>query len=1094
MDLSAILNPLNDAQRAAVTAPVGPVLVLAGAGSGKTRVLTHRIAYLIQALGSAPQSILAVTFTNKAAGEMRGRVERLLGMPGSSLWIGTFHGIAHRLLRIHWREAGLVQGFQILDSEDQQRLIKKVIRAAELDETRWVPREVQGFINSNKDEGRRPRQLKDPGDPTRGQLIRLYAAYEEACAKAGVVDFAELLLRAFELWRDNPSLLEHYRRRFRHVLVDEFQDTNAIQYAWMRLLAAPESRAAGAAAAPQGAAQDAPSAGHPFVVGDDDQCLAAGTLVAMADGSKRPIEAVSAGDLVMSCYGSGALRPAKVSERLVRKRSGRMLRLHMRSGRVLCSTPEHTHFAGYILGETPQTYFLYLMHKEGRGWRLGTSQVYTRGQERPKVGFEQRSAQEHADGTWIIRTHETENEARLDEMVTSLRYGLPTLPFVPRKGASVNGLVHDPAHIARIFESLDTDSAALRLLEEVGLDPEQPHYRPRGRNSNRHNIVITLCADRRGLSPMHRISVAGVRATARGTLEALGFSVRAAKHNHKSWRFETVRKDLGELMTMARRIRERLDAQCVFQGLMQKRSLPFVSASAIRPGMVVAADDDGFDIVERIEVQQYEGEVYDLNIERTHNFIANGIITHNSIYGWRGARAENLNQFRRDFSQAQLFRLEQNYRSTGTILEAANGVIAHNAGRIGKKLWTSGARGEPIKLYTAYNERDEAEFVTHRIREYVSRGGSRREIAILYRSNAQSRAFEEAFLSSRIPYRVYGGLRFFERAEIKDALAYLRLIANRRDDASFERVVNLPTRGVGAKSLDVLREHARSAGASLWEAAAACAGGALGTKAAGAIRGFMALIERLAAETRSLALHELVDQVLKASGLVEHYRREKADRGEARAENLDELVTAARGFTPEASELPPLESFLAHAALEAGEGQADEWEDCVQMMTLHSAKGLEFPVVFLAGMEEGLFPHQRSLMDLEGLEEERRLCYVGMTRAMRQLYLTCAEQRRLHGIDSYGQISRFVREIPENLVEEVRPRVQVSRPLAVGRFRSEEGQAGGVRLGARVRHGKFGEGVVLNVEGAGAQARVQVSFERQGTKWLMVQYANLEPL
>jgi len=728
MDLSPILNPLNDAQRAAVTAPLGPVLVLAGAGSGKTRVLTHRIAWLIQAEGVSPHGVLAVTFTNKAAGEMRSRIERLLGMPGASLWIGTFHGIAHRLLRIHWREANLTQGFQILDSEDQQRLIRKILKAAELDESRWAPREVQWFINNNKDEGRRPQHLKDGNDPSRAQLIRLYAAYEEACARNGVVDFAELLLRAYELWRDNPPLLAHYRRRFRHVLVDEFQDTNAIQYAWMQLLAPP---------APAAADADGARAGQPFVVGDDDQ----------------------------------------------------------------------------------------------------------------------------------------------------------------------------------------------------------------------------------------------------------------------------------------------------------------------------------------------------------------------SVYRFRGARAENLQHFRRDYPQSQLFRLEQNYRSTAIILEAANGLIAHNASRLGKNLWTSGARGEPIRLYSAFNERDEAEFVTHRIREHVAHGGLRREVAILYRSNAQSRVFEEAFLSARMPYRVYGGLRFFERAEIKDALAYLRLIANRRDDASFERVVNLPARGVGAKSLDALREAARGAGSSLWEAAAACDGrGLLGAKAAAAVHGFMALIERLARDTTALALHEQVDQVLKATGLIEHYRREKAERGEARAENLDELVSAARGFIPESSELSPLEAFLAHAALEAGEGQADEWEDCVQMMTLHNAKGLEFPVVFLTGLEEGLFPHQRSFSDLEGLEEERRLCYVGMTRAMRQLYLSYAEQRRLHGIDSYGQVSRFVREVPEGLVEEVRPRVQVSRPVAVGRFRPEEPAVGGVRLGARVRHGKFGDGVVLNVEGSGAHARVQVNFERQGTKWLMVQYANLQAL
>jgi DNA helicase II / ATP-dependent DNA helicase PcrA len=729
MDLSPILASLNDAQRAAVTAPVGPVLVLAGAGSGKTRVLIHRLAWLCQVENVSPYSILAVTFTNKAAGEMRGRIESLLGYSAQSLWIGTFHGIAHRLLRMHWREAGLVQGFQILDSEDQLRLIKKLIKAQSLDESRWVPREVQGFINSNKDEGHRPKHLKDGNDPTRRQLIRLYVDYEEACARAGVVDFAELLLRAFELWRDQPALLDHYRNRFRHVLIDEFQDTNAIQYGWMKLLAG--------------------SVVQPFAVGDDDQ----------------------------------------------------------------------------------------------------------------------------------------------------------------------------------------------------------------------------------------------------------------------------------------------------------------------------------------------------------------------SIYRWRGARVENLHQFRRDFPHAKLFRLEQNYRSTGTILNGANALIAHNAGRLGKTLWTDGVRGDPIRVYAAFNERDEAEFVLQRIRDWTQRGGQRSQVAILYRSNAQSRVFEEVFLSARIPYKVYGGLRFFERAEIKDALAYLRLISNRLDDASFERVVNLPTRGIGARSLDIVREAAKGSGQSLWDAAGASIGEALGPKAAVAVHGFMQLIERLEREIQGLALHEQVDHVINHSGLIEHHRREKADRGEARVENLEELVSAARGFTGEGSEdLPPLAAFLAHAVLESGEGQADAWEDCIQMMTLHTAKGLEFPVVFLSGMEDGLFPHQRSLNDIEGLEEERRLAYVGMTRAMQQLYLTYAEQRRLHGMDTYGAPSRFIKEVPGDLIEEVRARVPVARPVIGSRFNSPGALRGGalrepaangqpgMNLGARVRHGKFGEGVILNLEGNGAHARVQVNFEQQGTKWLMLQYANLEPV
>ncbi|HZE44023.1 MAG TPA: DNA helicase II [Steroidobacteraceae bacterium] len=718
MDVSHLLDGLNEDQRQAVGSPLGSALVLAGAGSGKTRVLVHRVAWLIQVEGASPNSILAVTFTNKAAAEMRSRIETLLGLPSGAMWLGTFHGLAHRLLRIHWREAALPQSFQILDSDDQARVLRKVLKALDLDETRWIPREILWFINAQKDEGHRPKQIRDDGDPTRRQLIKIYQAYEEACQRAGVVDFAELLLRAYELWRDNPALLQHYRTRFQHVLVDEFQDTNAIQYKWLMLLTA------------QG--------GMPFVVGDDDQ----------------------------------------------------------------------------------------------------------------------------------------------------------------------------------------------------------------------------------------------------------------------------------------------------------------------------------------------------------------------SIYRWRGARVENLNQFRRDFPKAVLYKLEQNYRSTGTILKAANALIANNAGRLGKTLWTSGEDGERIRLYAAFNERDEADFVVNRIREWVARGGARREVAVLYRSNAQSRVFEEAFLNARMPYRVYGGLRFFERAEIKDALAYLRLIASRADDTSFERVVNLPVRGIGAKTMDLVRDNARTNTTSLWNSAIACTQGALPQRAALALQSFMEIIDKLGREVAGLELHEQVDHVIQMSGLIEHYKKEKGERGEGRIENLLELVSAARGFSPETeaeTELSPLESFLAHAVLESGEGQADPYDDCVQMMTLHSAKGLEFPVVFLAGMEDGLFPHQRSVADLAGLEEERRLCYVGATRAMRHLYITYAEQRRLYGVDTYGQPSRFIGELPPELIEEIRPRLQVSRPIFVKRSSSlEETPAANMRMGSRVRHSKFGDGVVLNFEGNGPHARIQVNFERQGTKWLMLSYANLE--
>ncbi len=727
-----LLDALNDAQRAAAGAPLAPTLVLAGAGSGKTRVLTHRAAWLIDEVGIAPQGLLAVTFTNKAASEMRGRIEVLLGIPGAALWVGTFHGIAHRLLRRHWREAGLPQHFQILDQDDQFRLLRRLLKEQNLDEERWAPREVQAFINREKDEGRRARHLQERGDPMRRELIRLYDLYQRRCDQLGVVDFAELLLRSLELIRDQPQLTALYQDRFRHVLVDEFQDTNGVQYQWIKLICG--------------------AAGLPFVVGDDDQ----------------------------------------------------------------------------------------------------------------------------------------------------------------------------------------------------------------------------------------------------------------------------------------------------------------------------------------------------------------------SIYRWRGARVENMQHFRRDF-RATVFRLEQNYRSTAVILGAANEVIRRNEDRLGKELWTAQEGGEPIRLYAAFNERDEADFVVERIREHARRGLPLAGAAVLYRSNAQSRMFEEVLIGARMPYRVYGGLRFFERAEIKDALAYLRLTQTRSDDVSFERVVNLPTRGIGPSTLDRLRQAAREQRLPMWDAALAILP-SLPTRAATALRGFIDLIDALERDIAAFELHEQVHRAIEASGLREHHARERDHRGEARVENLDELVNAAEGFMPEpGDELPLLASFLAHATLESGETQAAEGRDCVQLMTLHSAKGLEFPTVFLVGLEEGLFPSERSAGDPEKLPEERRLCYVGITRAMQRLYISHAETRRIYGRTEYRAPSRFLAEIPAGCIDEVRPRLSVSRPLydpghdapprrgaragarpASPPQRRTGGEEFPVRLGARVRHAKFGDGIVLGFEGNGEHRQVQVNFERVGPKWLMYAYAKLE--
>ena len=724
MDVTDILDPLNDAQREAVTAPAGHLLVLAGAGSGKTRVLVHRIAWLLATRDATPFGVLAVTFTNKASSEMRTRIEAMLGRPVGGMWVGTFHGLAHRLLRIHWQDAGLREDFQILDSDDQRRCIRRVLRDLDLDEQRWPPRQVQGFINSRKDEGLRAEHIEGRDDAWMERMLRIYATYQETCERTGVVDFAELLLRCHELFRDRDDVLAHYRERFRHILVDEFQDTNTIQYAWLRLLAG--------------------SQGYLFCVGDDDQ----------------------------------------------------------------------------------------------------------------------------------------------------------------------------------------------------------------------------------------------------------------------------------------------------------------------------------------------------------------------SVYGWRGARIENIQQFPRDFAQVATVRLERNYRSSANILAAANALIAHNQGRMGKNLWTEDGDGDPIAVYAGFNDIDEARFIVSRIRQWIDTGGRRDEVAILYRVSAQSRVLEEALIARGVAYRVYGGLRFYERAEIKSALAYCRLARNRDEDAAFERIVNLPPRGIGARTVDALRAEAKQRGESLWAAALrTIAEGMVGARAAGALKRFLELIDELASGFHDIALHEQIETAVESSGLLEYYQREKVDRAQTRIENLKELVIAAGQFVADGEDQDPqdpLTAFLSHAALEAGEEQAADGEDLVSLMTLHSAKGLEFPAVFLCGMEEGLFPHSRSSDEPAKLEEERRLCYVGMTRAKRKLCMSYAESRRLYGgSDRYSTPSRFLRELPPERVEEVRLRGTVSRPVmrapAKRRAGSESMYEGsnGMRLGQRVRHPKFGEGVVLMYEGQGAHARVQVNFEAAGSKWLVVGYANL---
>ncbi|MBT23461.1 MAG: DNA helicase II [Gammaproteobacteria bacterium] len=720
MDVSNILNELNDRQRDAVTSEAPSLLVLAGAGSGKTRVLVHRVAWIVEAMQSNPNSVMAVTFTNKAANEMKSRIQELLQSPLADLWCGTFHGLAHRTLKRFYKEANLISTFTVLDAEDQLRVIKRICKDNNLEESSWPAKQIQWQINSWKDAGKRPKNIDDSKDFYAETVKKIYSQYDEICKKDSLVDFAELLLKSYELLKSNTKVRDFFHRRFRHILIDEFQDTNVIQYAWLNEVASKEASIT--------------------AVGDDDQ----------------------------------------------------------------------------------------------------------------------------------------------------------------------------------------------------------------------------------------------------------------------------------------------------------------------------------------------------------------------SIYGWRGAKVGHLEDFKTKHKHNETIRLEQNYRSTSIILNAANALIENNQARLGKNLWTESNEGEQITLYQAFNEQDEARFVAEIIKSWMDGGELFSDSAVIYRSNAQSRAIEEALLRANIPYRIYGGLRFYDRLEIKNAISYLRIIFNPHDNPAFERSVANPTRGVGAKTLAKIRSLANKHNISYIQASSKMIDeNIISGRGANGLKKFLEIILGLCGKIDDISLSEIVGSILEQSGLIQFHEKEPGEKGKTRKENLEELLSAAKNFemsfSDDKTNREITEQFLSNVSLDAGDRQADEFDDAVQLMTLHSAKGLEFPLVFMTGLEETLFPHGRSMESPDQLEEERRLCYVGITRAMKKLYLTYAESRRLHGNDIFNPPSRFIKEIPPECIMEIRPKASVTVPYSRNESKPMDFEDQiGIALGQKVQHPKFGQGIVLNYEGAGESARVQVNFENAGTKWLVLSFANLE--
>ncbi len=1090
-DIEELLSGLNEPQREAVTYGEGPLLILAGAGSGKTRVLTHRIAWLVRTDRARAGELLAITFTNKAAREMRDRVELLLGRSVRGMWVMTFHAACARMLRADAQRLGYTRSFTIYDQADSRRLVRQCLSDLDVDPKRFTPAAVQSQISDAKNKLRAAddyRQLV--GSYFEQTVADVYELYEREIHRANAMDFDDLLFRSVNLLELFPEVRDRYQAAFRHVLVDEYQDTNHAQYRWLQLLTGVRT------------GEESPHAHENIcVVGDDDQCLVEGTMVTMADGTEKPIEDIRLGDDVLSSYGSGQMRGAKVTG-VFRSHREDGIKITTRSGREIVSTPEHTHFAGYREGLTPPMFMTYLMRRRDMGCRVGFTRTLISAQGKRVAGIRARAMREKAEASWVVSTHKTETDARLDETMLSLRYQIPTAPFVANDS---KGLIGDQSALDRLWSEVDSETGALKLLYDHRLWPEDAHHHRQGFEGRRRNLVVTLCADRAGTALYHTVSVGGRDEHAADALRSLGWKVAKVRPDKSGWRAEATCRSYSDALAEAKRVRSVLDVNVRQVARLgsprrgQMNALPFIHASSVRPGMVMFLADGDYDLVESVESVEIASPVYDLNVQDTHNFVANGLITHNSIYAFRGADIKNVLDFEDDYPSAHVIRLEQNYRSTQVILDAANGVIANNRGRLGKTLYTELGQGDPVKVREMDDEHAEARFVAGEVQRLVDEGVSREEIAVFYRTNAQSRVLEDRLIREEIAYQVIGGTKFYDRAEIKDAVAYLTVLINPQDAGSFTRVANTPRRGIGQTSLSRVIAYANTLGEPVFDVAQdpeAVPG--LGTAAVRAFSRFMETMTALREHAEAGAtVAEMLEDVLERTGYIEALEAERTIEAQGRVENLQEFVEVAREYDNTGEE-PSLAGFLQQIALLAdADGIRDE-EGLLTLMTLHNAKGLEFPIVFIIGCEDGVFPHSRAL-DEGGLEEERRLCYVGITRAMRDLYLTYARTRTVFGARTYGLRSRFLDEIPGHLTDdESQVRAKVGMGMGGGSgasraattwasARSDDAPAPDFRLGDDVSHAAFGEGVVTGIEPGGI---VVVRFAGDGSeRKLMAAYA-----
>lgn len=1094
-----LLKGLNKEQKEAVLHTEGPLLILAGAGSGKTRVLTHRIAYLIKEKDVYPSSILAITFTNKAAKEMKERVARILGDVAQDMWISTFHSTCVRILRKDIDKLGYDKSFVIYDSADQQTVIKSCLKELNLNDKNFPPRSVQEMIGKAKDE------LVDAKMYTRmyaadfrmSKIASIYELYQKKLKQNNALDFDDIIMCTVRLFHEYPDVLEYYQRKFKYIMVDEYQDTNTAQYMLVSLLAQRHKNLC--------------------VVGDDDQCVIEGTNISTTKGDIK-VECANEKDTLICASGRGEVLTGSIEKKIKKTYEGLVVRIKTKTGKEIRTTPNHIGFAR--LNSHSGVYYVYLMYKKGKGYRIGQTQGVRSRKGEIVNGLFVRLNQEHGDKMWILKVCPNKEEAAYFEQLYSFRYGIPTTVF----HNTGRELSLSQEYIDRMFKEIDTERLVPRLMKDLVVFEEYPHHVCnaviRGQTA-RQIINITAFGGRKTGNDAgwcsHRICLNTSGDELKSRVTSCSLPVRNG--NRSTWRIETERKEYDEADNYARKIvgiDENLEIVKKAR-LTEGLSYMYMPAAHMKPTMSIPVFENGKivdDIIKEVEFEKFSGHVYDISVPHFRQYIGNGIVIHNSIYGWRGANIRNILDFEKEFKNCKTIKLEQNYRSTKTILDAANSVIKNNYGRKNKKLWTDNSDGGRIVNCVGGNEHDEAHYVANEIQKLISAESRQfKDFAVLYRMNAQSRVVEEMLMREGIPYKIVGGLRFYDRKEIKDVIAYLRVIQNPSDDISLKRIINVPKRGIGGTTVDHAEGIAARRSISIFSIISSATEVPELQRASTKLDNFVRLINSLRVDKDNLTVSDLMEAVIERTGIMSELQQENTVEAETRIENIKELISVALEFEQQ-SEEQGLEEFLAHVSLVSDIDNVEEEQDNVILMTLHSAKGLEFPVVFMVGMEEGIFPSYRSFSEESELEEERRLCYVGITRAREKLYLTNAFSRTLFGKTECYSTSRFLKEIPDELVENpFQKEKKVAKSArdffgessfprtfnlqtglkSASAHEARKGTAGvNFSVGDNVEHKKFGVGVITSVEEEGGDYKLEIQFKSAGMKRLMAAFANLK--